>query len=151
MKGRKGVTVTSYRCVTSSSLKKGRFFVGLSQHFYNWLQPATRSCFDYELALFSSSSPTQQNPHPWEFIRSLNFCSFCLQIIQFCYVWRLILQWNRLIELLAYIFSMVYVVDDLQLDDTSFTISEGSRQVNINNNNNNNNNKRNTKVFIRQK
>ena len=36
---------------------------------------------------------------------------------------------------------MVYVVDDLQLDDTSFTISEGSRQVNNNNNNNNNNNK----------
>ena len=34
---------------------------------------------------------------------------------------------------------MVYVVDDLQLDDTSFTISEGSRQVNNNNNNNNNN------------
>ena len=33
---------------------------------------------------------------------------------------------------------MVYVVDDLQLDDTSFTISEGSRQVNNNNNNNNN-------------
>ena len=33
---------------------------------------------------------------------------------------------------------MVYVVDDLQLDDTSFTISEGSRQVNSNNNNNNN-------------
>ena len=32
---------------------------------------------------------------------------------------------------------MVYVVDDLQLDDTSFTISEGSRQVNNNNNNNN--------------
>ena len=56
-------------------------------------------------------------------------------------MWRLILQWNRLIELLAYIFSMVYVVDDLQLDDTSFTISEGSRQVNNNNNNNNNNNK----------
>ena len=54
-------------------------------------------------------------------------------------MWRLILQWNRLIELLAYIFSMVYVVDDLQLDDTSFTISEGSRQVNNNNNNNNNN------------
>ena len=50
-------------------------------------------------------------------------------------MWRLILQWNRLIELLAYIFSMVYVVDDLQLDDTSFTISEGSRQVNNNNNN----------------
>ena len=72
---------------------------------------------------------------------SLTLCSFCLQIIQFCYVWRLILQWNRLIELLAYIFSMVYVVDDLQLDDTSFTISEGSRQVNNNNNNNNNNNK----------
>ena len=63
---------------------------------------------------------------------------FFLQIIQFCYVWRLILQWNRLIELLAYIFSMVYVVDDLQLDDTSFSISEGSRQVNNNNNNNNN-------------
>ena len=59
-------------------------------------------------------------------------------------MWRLILQWNRLIELLAYIFSMVYVVDDLQLDDTSFTISEGSRQVNNNNNNNNNNN---SKVF----
>ena len=56
-------------------------------------------------------------------------------------MWRLILQWNRLIELLAYIFSMVYVVDDLQLDDTSFTISEGSRQVNNNNNNNNNNSK----------
>ncbi|XP_073254183.1 uncharacterized protein [Porites lutea] len=53
--------------------------------------------------------------------------SIFLEIIQFCYVWRLILQWNRLIELLAYIFSMVYVVDDLQLDDTSFTISEGSR------------------------
>ena len=57
-------------------------------------------------------------------------------------MWRLILQWNRLIELLAYIFSMVYVVDDLQLDDTSFTISEGSRQVNNDNNNNNN-----SKVF----
>lgn len=56
-------------------------------------------------------------------------------------MWRLILQWNRLIELLAYIFSMVYVVDDLQLDDTSFTISEGSRQVNNENNNKNNNNK----------
>ena len=56
-------------------------------------------------------------------------------------MWRLILQWNRLIELLAYIFSMVYVVDDLQLDDTSFTISEGSRQVNNDNNNNNNNSK----------
>ena len=52
-------------------------------------------------------------------------------------MWRLILQWNRLIELLAYIFSMVYVVDDLQLDDTSFTISEGSRQVNSSNNNGN--------------
>ena len=51
-------------------------------------------------------------------------------------MWRLILQWNRRIELLAYILSMVYVVDDLQLDDTSFTISEGSRQVNNNNNNN---------------
>ena len=74
-------------------------------------------------------------------------------------MWRLILQWNRLIELLAYIFSMVYVVDDLQLDDTSFTISEGSRQVdnnnydddNSNNNNNNNNNNSNNnngnKVF----
>ena len=61
-------------------------------------------------------------------------------------MWRLILQWNRLIELLAYIFSMVYVVDDLQLDDTSFTISEGSRQVN-NDNNNNNNNNNNSKVF----
>ena len=35
---------------------------------------------------------------------------------------------------------MVYVVDDLQLDDTSFTISEGSRQVNNNNYDNNNNN-----------
>ena len=62
-------------------------------------------------------------------------------------MWRLILQWNRLIELLAYIFSMVYVVDDLQLDDTSFTISEGSRQVNNDNNNNNNNNNNNSKVF----
>ena len=54
-------------------------------------------------------------------------------------MWRLILQWNRLIELLAYIFSMVYVVDDLQLDDTSFTISEGSRQVNSYCSNNNGN------------
>ena len=36
---------------------------------------------------------------------------------------------------------MVYVVDDLQLDDTSFTISEGSRQVNNKNNKKNNNNK----------
>ena len=58
-------------------------------------------------------------------------------------MWRLILQWNRLIELLAYIFSMVYVVDDLQLDDTSFTISEGSRQVNSSNNDNNNKKKKN--------
>ena len=56
--------VISYRCVTSIVFKKGRFFVGLSQHFYNWLQLATRSCFDRQLVLFSSSIPTQQNLHP---------------------------------------------------------------------------------------
>jgi len=53
--------------------------------------------------------------------------SIFLEVIQFCYVWRLYLQWNRLIELLAYIFSMIYIVNDFQLDEKSFTIPEGSR------------------------
>ena len=44
-------------------------------------------------------------------------------------MWRLYFQWNRLIEVLAYIFSMIYLIDDFQLDRTSFTIFKGSRQV----------------------
>ena len=44
-------------------------------------------------------------------------------------MWRLYFQWNRLIEVLAYIFSMIYVIDDFQLDRKSFTILKGSRQV----------------------
>lgn len=44
-------------------------------------------------------------------------------------MWRLYFQWNRLIEVLAYIFSMIYIIDDFQLDRKSFTIFKGSRQV----------------------
>ncbi|XP_020622350.1 ankyrin-3-like [Orbicella faveolata] len=55
--------------------------------------------------------------------------SLFLEIFKFFYMWRLYFQWNRLIEVLAYVFSMIYVIDDFQLDRTSFTIFKGSRQV----------------------
>ena len=52
------------------------------------------------------------------------------KVIQFCYVWRLYLKWNRLIELFAYIISMVYIVNDFQRDEKSFKIGNGERLVN---------------------
>lgn len=53
--------------------------------------------------------------------------SIFLEVIQFCYVWRLYLKWNRLIELFAYIISMVYIVNDFQRDEKSFKIGNGER------------------------
>ncbi|XP_031561478.1 transient receptor potential cation channel subfamily A member 1 homolog [Actinia tenebrosa] len=53
--------------------------------------------------------------------------SLLLEFLNFCYVWRLYLQWHRLIEVSAYVVSLIYVIDEITVDGTTINVPNGSR------------------------
>ena len=52
---------------------------------------------------------------------------FFSKFVQFCYVWRFYFRWHRLVEVPAYVFSLLYVASEIQNDGKTINIAIGSR------------------------